>query len=670
MQDLSYRFDALGNLIEREDHRQGLREKFTYDTLNRLIAAELVGVGTRRYAYDALGNILRKGNVSDYRYGEGGAGPHAVTHANGKRYYYDRNGNMISGGGREILWSAFDKPVEIRKGSTSIRFFYGPDKARYKQVKEVDGKVTVTWYVGKFYERVAKNGQVTHKDYIGVGHATLIREKTGNKVVYKYLFKDHLGSTDVVTDATGKVLERSSFAPFGERRQANWRPATGFLTAQTTTRGFTGHEQLDEVGLIHMNGRVYDPELGRFLSPDPNVQAPLNAQNLNRYSYVLNNPLSYTDPSGFFFDKLGDLIQDLASNPIVRSVAMIGCSTATQGVGTAVCAGVVTAAFTRAAGGSWDDALQAGAFAAVSSAIAGQIGDLHHAGVLNTAEAAALHGLAQGALAAAQGGSFAANFAAAAFSKVASPQVGRLPGGTPVRVVASAVIGGTASRITGGRFANGAMSSAFVYLFNDAIHRPERSKDIEFKVGTRGNGYDMSVLYKGKVIAHVYYDDPDDKHIKQALSAIKTAFATKTFAAAAEAMLKAGKGAFTVNLLRESSPDLGYTEKSTINLYVYSDIDDVSAAVVNKVGGWFTWDIVFMHEVGHVVYNRLVKPSLCKMQSCANPSHWEHEDRNFWEELSAVNFENQYRSEMYPSPLLRHSYRKPGDFDVVFQKDF
>ena len=63
--------------------------------------------------------------------------------------------------------------------------------------------------------------------------------------------------------------------------------------------GFTDHEQLDAVGLIHMNGRVYDPELGRFLSADPFVQAPLSSQSYNRYSYVFNNPLSFTDPSGF-----------------------------------------------------------------------------------------------------------------------------------------------------------------------------------------------------------------------------------------------------------------------------------------------------------------------------------------------------------------------------------
>jgi RHS repeat-associated protein len=89
---------------------------------------------------------------------------------------------------------------------------------------------------------------------------------------------------------------------WGKRRQASWANLASPLYFDTsiTTRGFTGHEAIDQVGLVHMNGRVYDPELGRFLSADPFVQDAGNAQSWNRYSYVLNNPLSMTDPTGFF----------------------------------------------------------------------------------------------------------------------------------------------------------------------------------------------------------------------------------------------------------------------------------------------------------------------------------------------------------------------------------
>ena len=66
-------------------------------------------------------------------------------------------------------------------------------------------------------------------------------------------------------------------------------------------RGFTGHEHYDRFGIINMNVRLYDPVLGRFFSPDPQVQNPFSTQGFNRYSYCGNNPVMYTDPNGEFF---------------------------------------------------------------------------------------------------------------------------------------------------------------------------------------------------------------------------------------------------------------------------------------------------------------------------------------------------------------------------------
>ena len=121
-----------------------------------------------------------------------------------------------------------------------------------------------------------------------------------------FLHRDHLGSVDTITDGIGAVAQRLSFDAWGKRREINWQamsePAILAFSTTLTTRGFTGHEMLDPVGLVHMNGRVYDPELGRFLSADPFVQDITNLQSWNRYAYVLNNPLSYTDPTGFLAD--------------------------------------------------------------------------------------------------------------------------------------------------------------------------------------------------------------------------------------------------------------------------------------------------------------------------------------------------------------------------------
>ena len=113
-----------------------------------------------------------------------------------------------------------------------------------------------------------------------------------------YIHRDHLGSLTAITNSSGTVQERLAYDAWGQRRDAtDW---DGTATA-TEKRGFTGHEHMDDVGAIHMNGRVYSPKLGRFLSPDPVTQAPENGQNYNRYAYAFNNPLKYTDPSGYEF---------------------------------------------------------------------------------------------------------------------------------------------------------------------------------------------------------------------------------------------------------------------------------------------------------------------------------------------------------------------------------
>jgi len=113
-----------------------------------------------------------------------------------------------------------------------------------------------------------------------------------------YVHPDHLGSFTIITNAAGAIKQHCTFDAWGNRT---------FVTKDNSLifdRGYTGHEHLPEFGLINMNGRMYDPIVGRFLSPDPFVQAPDFSQSFNRYSYCLNNPLIYTDPSGELFRQI------------------------------------------------------------------------------------------------------------------------------------------------------------------------------------------------------------------------------------------------------------------------------------------------------------------------------------------------------------------------------
>ena len=122
----------------------------------------------------------------------------------------------------------------------------------------------------------------------------------------EYLHRDHLGSVEAVTDEDGDRLAVLAYDPYGERRSTDWTRVLNATEIETladdlklkVSRGHTGHEHLDRAGFVHMNGRIYDPRLGRFLSPDPVVSDPGSSQGWNSYSYVANSPMSFTDPSG------------------------------------------------------------------------------------------------------------------------------------------------------------------------------------------------------------------------------------------------------------------------------------------------------------------------------------------------------------------------------------
>ncbi|HKJ82044.1 MAG TPA: RHS repeat-associated core domain-containing protein [Ignavibacteriaceae bacterium] len=102
-------------------------------------------------------------------------------------------------------------------------------------------------------------------------------------------------------NSNGNMLKELNYDPWGKRRNPQDWSYTNVTAPTYTERGFTDHEHMDQFNLINMNGRIFDPEISRFLSPDPVVQNPYNILNYNRYSYCLNNPLKYSDPSGYSY---------------------------------------------------------------------------------------------------------------------------------------------------------------------------------------------------------------------------------------------------------------------------------------------------------------------------------------------------------------------------------
>jgi RHS repeat-associated protein len=308
IQSLNYQWDLIGRLEWREDARSGIRETFVYDGLDRLTTATLTGVpgvssSTLSLGYDAAGNITRKSDVGSYQYDP--QRPFAVTQAGTRSYTYDPNGNLRSGDGRSLAWTSYNLPYRIHKGSAHADFLYGPDRERLREVSystEEGGRVVYRF--GAEYEELQRSSGIEARHHLLSPDGLIaIESHLGTQKRVEYLHHDHLGSVDTVTNASAQVLQRYAYDAFGARRGASW--GTGYSSFNFLVRfGFTGHAMIDAVGLIHMNGRVFDPKLARFISADPFVQFPHHTQAHNRYSYLLNNPLNATDPSGFFLKKL------------------------------------------------------------------------------------------------------------------------------------------------------------------------------------------------------------------------------------------------------------------------------------------------------------------------------------------------------------------------------
>jgi RHS repeat-associated protein len=313
-----------------------------------------LGQGARSYDYDEIGNLKDKGGLV-YAYPEPGATsvrPHAVTRITGSvagqgnpAFSYDANGNLLSGLGRSYGWSSFDQANRIDKldgaGQAVQRtgFRFGPEHQRVVQTVApvtagVAGAATRTIrYAGAVEkEEDAQAGTTTIRTYLpgGLGYVQEVVSGTGVAAtaegarVARYFLKDRLGSPIAIMDDSRAVLQRLSYDAWGRRRGADGSDdagqGLGSLANTQDHSGYTGQEQLDELGLVHLNGRIYDPIVGRMVSADPTVPQPFNPEALNRYSYVYNSPLGYVDPTGYSADGVQTL-------PLIRVVAQNGENT-------------------------------------------------------------------------------------------------------------------------------------------------------------------------------------------------------------------------------------------------------------------------------------------------------------------------------------------------------
>jgi RHS repeat-associated protein len=576
--DLKLKYDLADNLLHREELGQHRSEDFTYDDLDRLTAVSREDGSNEHYIYDAGGRITFKSGVGNYVYASSISdqpkrcdgspmSAHAVvmtvgTGSEGQHSYgYDCHGNMVTRDKDIYTYSSIGRLQRVEHDPAEnkqqwVQFDYGPDGARYRERAKhglrllekisIAGYEKITefgvgekapaprfvrrrWYINnpdgtfavveKSREDFDNFGMIYHAGATQIGANPVDTEKTW------YLHRDQLGSVLAISDETGLVRAHYWYDPWGTCTRAIFDPlgiSSGNRLEDSWTREFIGQEQLRDFNLIHLNGRVYDPDIGRFTSPDPLNQSLFDSQLFDAYTYGRNNPLRYVDPTGFDlwgsitqpFRNLGQGIANAATatwqgithfaqetgkwfgqnwKQVVIVAAAVVVTVLTAGaaapaLSTAIMAGMAGGATAGALGaalygGNFNDvlagAIKGGVIGAFSGAAFYGIGTATQAGgLLNDVGAVAGHGAVGGAREVAMGGNFWQGFESGALTEASTLGVPSFDS-TALNTARAAVVGGTVAEIGGGDFANGAVTGAFSYVCNKAMH-PSRDEVVAY----------------------------------------------------------------------------------------------------------------------------------------------------------------------------------------------
>jgi RHS repeat-associated protein len=378
LMDHSYTFDATtGNLLSRSRTYGGntTTENFSYDNLGRLTSA-----ANNNITYDTNNNITSMGGMGTMAYQDGDH-PYRITDL------YATSTSPMGTAQQSVTYTAYDRPSTIVQGDKSASFTYDADHDRVRTHITRWGENIDRYYIGGRYE-INDDVMDGLSEWLYLGGdaytAPMVLFKGQNWTQWQpyVIGRDYLGSINVLA-ISGALQSGGNFDAWG-------RGSTSFYI----NRGWCGHEHLEDFGLINMNARLYDPVLGRFLSPDPYVQSPDFPGNFNRYSYCLNNPLKYNDRTGELFG-IDDAILIAAAGAIIGGVVggyqgyklgkangatgdemfgyiycgvLIGCTSAMIGgyVGAAVAPMVAAAGYGGFLGGAFTGAFSGAAAGAVN----------------------------------------------------------------------------------------------------------------------------------------------------------------------------------------------------------------------------------------------------------------------------------------------------------------
>ncbi|UYW02002.1 RHS repeat-associated core domain-containing protein [Flavobacterium agricola] len=534
--EYQYQVDR-GLLIKRKDTHFGWEENFTYDTFDRLLTWSSP-LGTNSNTYISDGRINQNSQVGQYSYNTAAKYKKETIalNENGASYYNNRSTQTV-------VYDGFKRPLNIKEENRGIiDFEYGINSSRIKAVKNnlITNEKTTKYYApnGTVEIAVDENQNAKIINYLGSPYETPyiyitdvnLNSKIKSNESFYYLGRDFQGSITEVFDANGSfAIERRLFDPWGNVTKLENNVSHNYAEGENAylvflDRGYTGHEHFNEVGIIHMNGRIYDPILKQFLSPDNFIQDPSNSQNYNRYGYAWNNPLKYIDPSGELFG-MTVFAAAVVKAAVVSAFAytMVGLTTWTEFSALGL--------------------LKSTTIGAVSGAVSFGIGNLVSSFLSNlpadyvltkldvgliTGTQAVMHGISQGFISGITGGSFETSFVSAMVSSLVSTGVeftGVIAGigdsGTATILFGTAS-GAIAAKLTNGNVWQGAAVGFFVSALNHAAHKIVENIELdEFAKTAFGEDYKVkygvkslkwgSQMKKGEVEGAYY--NPDNQSI-------------------------------------------------------------------------------------------------------------------------------------------------------------
>ena len=458
-----YTYDPSTDNLSSRQRLGRSKETFAYDAADRLLSVSTGGKQSMEMDYATNGNILSKTGIGSYDYASS-AHPHAVTSVGNEA-------GFVPHATLRTHYDVWNRPDTISDDSTrvSLSISYGPDGQRWLSTWERDGRqVGYTIHMGNYEIVLDSMGRRT---FLYLDDGGIVFGK-GTQRHYYHAFTDNLGSTLSIVDKDGHRVFEADYDVWGLQEKT--------LDSLGLSRGYCGHEHYDSFALINMNGRLYDPLIGRFLSPDNQVQLPADAQNFNRYSYCLNNPLKYVDPSGESIEALlwfaaqgaffGAMQAGMNDQPLWRgALSGVSYSLASYGVG----------------------------------ALFGGIGSVGHE-LLR----AGAHGLAGGVISSISGGDFVSSFVSGAASSGLGSYAQGIDMSSRMKIASTTAIGGMVAWATGGSFLQGALQGLMVGAMNHIQHDqydPFKKQILGSKIPSKER-MKRDSKYKQKIIEEIEAD--------------------------------------------------------------------------------------------------------------------------------------------------------------------